>query len=34
LGAGIADPKAKQKALKSFDKDLSKMANVGNKKFA
>ncbi|KAK9916145.1 hypothetical protein WJX75_009294 [Coccomyxa subellipsoidea] len=31
---GIADPKAKQKALKSFDKDLSKMANVGNKKFA
>ena len=34
LGAGIADSKTKQRALKAFDKDLAKVANVGNKKFA
>lgn len=30
--AGIPDLKAKQKALRSFDKDLAKMAKVGDKK--
>jgi receptor expression-enhancing protein 5/6 len=31
---GIADAKARQKAWKAFDKDVAKVARVGNSKFA